>query len=139
MRPVSWSISYLLRCPLGISMVTSNSTSLVSRDEAAQVHRRSLTAMRGRIAALSAVIAVVAGGGAAYVATRPDLSRNGSPVATTTPSSSPTASPAAVLWALWALAPAGVVPTRAGVSAVMRRAVRDPSFGGALAALVVDA
>ncbi len=26
MRPVSWSTSYLLRCPLGISMVTSNST-----------------------------------------------------------------------------------------------------------------
>src|ERR1041384_3660624 len=26
MRPLSWSISYLLRFPLGISMVTSNST-----------------------------------------------------------------------------------------------------------------
>src|SRR3954468_6094522 len=30
MRPVSWSTSYLLRCPRGISMVTSNSTSCPS-------------------------------------------------------------------------------------------------------------
>src|SRR4051794_41643003 len=31
MRPVRWSTSYLLRCPFGISIVTSNSTLLLRR------------------------------------------------------------------------------------------------------------
>src|SRR5258708_14227851 len=40
MRPVSWSISYLLRWPFGISMTTSNSTiSLLRRSDGASVSR----------------------------------------------------------------------------------------------------
>src|SRR5687767_10881284 len=37
MRPVSWSTSYLLRCPLGISTRTSNSTACLHRRDAVWV------------------------------------------------------------------------------------------------------
>src|SRR5690606_20385364 len=39
MRPVAWSTSYLLRCPLGISIVTSNSTASSSRTGTATLGR----------------------------------------------------------------------------------------------------
>src|SRR3954452_7142473 len=48
MRPVSWSISYLLRCPLGISMVTSNSTTAPSGDVSRPCRDTSLATTTGR-------------------------------------------------------------------------------------------
>src|SRR4051812_7147559 len=92
--------------------------------------------MRGRIAALSAAIAVVAGGGAAYVATQP--ASDGSP--SSRPTATPTPTPGESLTAPLEALDAGVsAPTAAGVTRALRRAEVDPALGGGLAALVVAA
>src|SRR4051794_11025644 len=89
--------------------------------------------MRWRLAALGATLAVVAGGGAAYVVSHGD--HNGRQVrAVATPTPLPTRSPA-----LAAIAPAAPSPTRVGLPEQLRRPASSPALGGALAALVVDA
>ena len=92
--------------------------------------------MRGRIAALSAAVAVVAGGGAAYVATHPSSDGQRSPRPTPPATAVSTPSRTTPLSELAAGAPA---PTVAGVRRALRRVGSDTALGGALAALVIDA
>src|SRR3954469_11109355 len=100
-------------------MVTSNSTRLVS----------STVSLSRRLAALSVGLAVTAGAGAAYVATR---SPTGSPAHPGTAAPRPRAA---------VLAPvgvAGVAPTTAGLGLALGRPMADQTLGGGLAAVVVD-
>src|SRR4051794_5619742 len=67
MRPVVWSISYLLRPPLGISMVTSNSTGLVSRTPTRRPEEGSRHVRRPLFVVTGALVVLALAGGAAYV------------------------------------------------------------------------
>jgi D-alanyl-D-alanine carboxypeptidase/D-alanyl-D-alanine-endopeptidase (penicillin-binding protein 4) len=110
----------LLRCPFGISMVTSNSTSLVSRTVSA----------RWRWVAVGIVLVVAAAAGAAYVATSRHTQRS----AATAVSSAPPRP--AVLAALPTAAP---MPADAAVTGALAVDLRDPAFGGHVSGQVVDA
>jgi len=90
--------------------------------------------MRRLIAALTAAMAVVAGGGAVYVATRHPSSPHRPNPSTATPSPSPGTAQALAITSVNA-----PLPTRVGVTRALRHAAANAELGGDLAALVVDA
>src|SRR5688572_18602046 len=137
MRPVWWSISYLLRCPLGISMVTSNSTArglpglgrkrahLVSptAGEARAEGGERLRTSRG-LPVLVAVVVTVAGVTALVLQDEPATSPAAAP--------SPTADPSrpALLPSLDEDAPP---PTAPGLQDALRTGLADPALRGGVA------
>ncbi|MDQ1697589.1 MAG: hypothetical protein QOJ03_2942 [Frankiaceae bacterium] len=84
---------------------------------------------RSQLIAACVALAVVAGGGAVYVAT------GTADYVPTAPTPTPAPPRPAALPELGAAA----VPSKPGVTAALRRALRDPALGGSVAGLVVDA
>src|SRR4051794_33036425 len=144
MRPVRWSTSYLLRCPFGISIVTSNSTLLLRRACAAPPSvtydegrgRSEVRAVRGgwtgrRTSLVAAGAALVLAGGAAAALVLPG------DVARVLPHASP--SPDATRPPLFPAESAGVVPTSTGVARALAPGLKDAALGGHVAISVLDA
>src|SRR5438270_7119061 len=104
-------------------MVTSNSTSLVSRTV-----RTPTSPTWGRWVAAATILVLAVSVGTAYVVTTRPSSRHPPAVAAPRPRQP-------VLKTLVASAPA---PTAPGVAAALAAAVRDPAFGGHLTGEVVD-
>src|SRR3954468_187878 len=105
-------------------MVTSNSTSLVSRTV-----RTPTSPTWGRWVAVAAFLVLAVGVGTVYVVTtRPSSAHN--PAVVSAPPRKPV---------LTALAGSAPVPSAAGVAAALAPIVRDPALGGHLNGQVVDA
>src|SRR3954454_1818152 len=105
-------------------MVTSNSTSLVSRTV-----RTPTSPTWGRWVAVAAFLALAVGVGTVYVVTtRPSSAHN--PAVVSAPPRKPV---------LTALAGSAPVPSAAGVAAALAASMRDPALGGHVTGQVVDA
>src|SRR6059058_99431 len=105
-------------------MVTSNSTSLVSRTV-----RTPTSPTWGRWVAVAAFLVLAVGVGTVYVVTtRPSSAHN--PAVVSAPPRKPV---------LTALAGSAPVPSAAGVAAALAASMRDPALGGHVNGQVVDA